>query len=100
MMSPTVSQIKNVAKLFVVNNLSYVENTVHVVWVFSFQFAVFEPGTRNTGSSVAGRNIANPIAMLNAACDMLEHLGLHTHGSMIRNAINKTLSVNLIHTAG
>ncbi|XP_071513306.1 isocitrate dehydrogenase [NAD] subunit gamma, mitochondrial-like [Panulirus ornatus] len=62
-------------------------------------FAVFEPGTRNTGFSVAGRNIANPVAMLNAACDMLEHLGLSTHGSLIRDAIDKTLNVDLIHTS-
>lgn len=61
---------------------------------------MFEPGTRNTGSTVAGRNIANPIAMLNASCDMLEHLELNTHAKLIRNAIEKTINVDMIHTAG
>ncbi|KAK4318211.1 hypothetical protein Pmani_010787 [Petrolisthes manimaculis] len=62
-------------------------------------FAVFEPGTRNTGTTVAGRNIANPVAMLNASCDMLEHLELNTHAELIRNAIEKTVNIDLIHTA-
>ncbi|KAK7013172.1 Isocitrate dehydrogenase [NAD] subunit gamma 1, mitochondrial [Halocaridina rubra] len=61
-------------------------------------FAVFEPGTRNTGTTMAGRNIANPIAMLNASCDMLEHLNLSYHANLIRDAINKTLNVDMIHT--
>ncbi|XP_050740064.1 isocitrate dehydrogenase [NAD] subunit gamma, mitochondrial-like [Eriocheir sinensis] len=62
-------------------------------------FAVFEPGTRNTGTSVAGLNVANPVAMLNAACDMLDHLGLTAHSGLIRKAIDKTINVDLIHTA-
>ncbi|XP_042220340.1 isocitrate dehydrogenase [NAD] subunit gamma, mitochondrial-like isoform X1 [Homarus americanus] len=65
---------------------------------YGHHFAVFEPGTRNTGLSVAGRNIANPIAMLNAACDMLEHLKLHYHAELIRDAIDQTLNVDMIHT--
>lgn len=62
-------------------------------------FAVFEPGTRNTGTAVAGRNIANPVAMLNASCDLLEHLNLNNHATMIRDAINKTLCIDKIHTS-
>ncbi|XP_069186841.1 isocitrate dehydrogenase [NAD] subunit gamma, mitochondrial isoform X3 [Procambarus clarkii] len=62
-------------------------------------FAVFEPGTRNTGASVAGRNIANPVAMLNAACDMLEHLELEEHAYLIRDAVDKTVNEDMIHTA-
>ncbi|XP_066980551.1 isocitrate dehydrogenase [NAD] subunit gamma, mitochondrial isoform X1 [Macrobrachium rosenbergii] len=61
-------------------------------------FAVFEPGTRNTGTAIAGRNIANPVAMLVASCDMLEHLGLQDHANLILNAIYKTLNVDMIHT--
>uniref|UniRef100_A0A8C5BY33 Isocitrate dehydrogenase [NAD] subunit, mitochondrial n=1 Tax=Gadus morhua TaxID=8049 RepID=A0A8C5BY33_GADMO len=37
-------------------------------------YAVFETATRNTGKSIAGRNIANPTAMLLASCMMLDHL--------------------------
>ncbi|XP_045133482.1 isocitrate dehydrogenase [NAD] subunit gamma, mitochondrial-like [Portunus trituberculatus] len=62
-------------------------------------FAVFEPGTRNTGTSVAGLNVANPIAMLSAACDMLVHLGLTSHAHLISAAINKTINVDRVHTA-
>lgn len=61
---------------------------------------MFEPGTRNTGTAVAGRNIANPVAMLNASCDLLEHLGLNNHATMIRDAIIKTLCIDRIHTSG
>ncbi|KAK7789198.1 hypothetical protein R5R35_014109 [Gryllus longicercus] len=61
-------------------------------------YAVFEPGTRNTGTSIAGKNIANPIAMLNAAVDMLEHLGHKYHAEIIYDAIEKTINEDRIHT--
>lgn len=35
---------------------------------------LFRQATRNTGKSIAGRNIANPTAMLLASCLMLDHL--------------------------
>lgn len=65
-----------------------------------FQYAVFEPGTRNTGTAIAGKNIANPIAMLNASIDMLYYLGLKSHADVITLAINKTLNEDLVHTPG
>ncbi|MBN3320556.1 IDHG1 dehydrogenase, partial [Atractosteus spatula] len=37
-------------------------------------YAVFETATRNTGKSIANKNIANPTAMLLASCMMLDHL--------------------------
>lgn len=37
--------------------------------------AVFEQGTRNTGSGIAGKNVANPVGFLFAASNMLEYLG-------------------------
>ena len=49
---------------------------------------------------MAGRNIANPGAMLNAACDLLDHLKLDHHSNLIRSAIHKTINVDQIHTAG
>ncbi|XP_015516288.2 isocitrate dehydrogenase [NAD] subunit gamma, mitochondrial [Neodiprion virginianus] len=61
------------------------------------QYAIFEPGTRNTGSSIAGQNVANPIAMLNAAVDMLRHLGHRQHAHVIQSAINKTINQG-VHT--
>uniref|UniRef100_A0A3B4DW70 Isocitrate dehydrogenase [NAD] subunit, mitochondrial n=1 Tax=Pygocentrus nattereri TaxID=42514 RepID=A0A3B4DW70_PYGNA len=38
-------------------------------------YAVFETATRNTGKSIANKNIANPTATLLASCLMLDHLG-------------------------
>ncbi|KAJ8707673.1 hypothetical protein PYW07_011350 [Mythimna separata] len=61
-------------------------------------YAVFEPGTRNTGTAIAGKNIANPIAMINASVDMLEHLGHHFHADLIRKSVDKTINVDKIMT--
>lgn len=61
-------------------------------------YAVFEPGTRNTGTAIAGKNIANPIAMINASIDMLEHLGNHYHADLIRRAVDTTVNVQKVHT--
>uniref|UniRef100_A0AAQ5ZYV9 Isocitrate dehydrogenase [NAD] subunit, mitochondrial n=1 Tax=Amphiprion ocellaris TaxID=80972 RepID=A0AAQ5ZYV9_AMPOC len=62
-------------------------------------YAVFETATRNTGKSIADKNIANPTAMLLAGCMMLDHLKLHDHASSIRNAIFTTMNENRLHTA-
>ncbi len=67
---------------------------------FYLQYAVFEPGTRNTGTAIAGKNIANPVAMLNASVDMLYYLGLKSHADTIKLAIDKTMNEDLIHTPG
>ncbi|XP_050314086.1 isocitrate dehydrogenase [NAD] subunit gamma, mitochondrial isoform X1 [Anthonomus grandis grandis] len=55
-------------------------------------YAVFEPGTRNTGTAIAGKNVANPLAMVNASIDMLNHLGHKTHANLIQNAMYKTIA--------
>uniref|UniRef100_A0A8B9LPI9 Isocitrate dehydrogenase [NAD] subunit, mitochondrial n=1 Tax=Astyanax mexicanus TaxID=7994 RepID=A0A8B9LPI9_ASTMX len=62
-------------------------------------YAVFETATRNTGKSIANKNVANPTATLLASCLMLDHLGLVDYASMIRKAIFKTLSETRLHTA-
>ncbi|XP_012676053.1 isocitrate dehydrogenase [NAD] subunit gamma, mitochondrial isoform X2 [Clupea harengus] len=62
-------------------------------------YAVFETATRNTGKSIADKNIANPTATLLAGCLMLDHLELHAYASMIRKAVNTTLSETRLHTA-
>jgi isocitrate dehydrogenase (NAD+) len=61
-------------------------------------YAIFEPGTRNTGTAIAGKNIANPIAMLSASVDMLHHLGHTQHAELIQRAIEKTICEDKIHT--
>ncbi|XP_042569150.1 isocitrate dehydrogenase [NAD] subunit gamma, mitochondrial-like [Cyprinus carpio] len=62
-------------------------------------YAVFETATRNTGKSIANRNIANPTAMLLASCLMLDHLKLHDYANMIRGAILTTMNETRLHTA-
>ncbi|KAM9429519.1 isocitrate dehydrogenase [NAD] subunit gamma, mitochondrial-like isoform 1-T2 [Salvelinus alpinus] len=62
-------------------------------------YAVFETATRNTGKSIADRNIANPTAMLLASCMMLDHLKLHDYATMIRNAVLTTMNETRLHTA-
>lgn len=61
-------------------------------------YAIFEPGTRNTGTAIAGKNIANPIAMLNASVDMLEHLGYQYHADNIKKAIDLTINEDRLFT--
>lgn len=65
-----------------------------------WQYAIFEPGTRNTGTAIAGKNIANPISMMNAAADLLHHLQLENHSMWLREAIIQTINVDKIHTPG
>lgn len=62
------------------------------------RYAVFEPGTRNTGTKLAGKNVANPCAMLSASVDLLEHLKLDDHARIIRSAIFQTLNEDKIFT--
>lgn len=38
--------------------------------------------------------------MLSASVDMLEHLGHMTHANILRSAIDTTVNVDKIHTAG
>ncbi|XP_018007684.1 isocitrate dehydrogenase [NAD] subunit gamma, mitochondrial [Hyalella azteca] len=64
---------------------------------FGDKYAVFEPGTRNTGTQLRP-NVGNPIAMLNASIDMLRHLRLHSYAQVIDDAIRRTLCVDKIHT--
>ncbi|XP_049921382.1 isocitrate dehydrogenase [NAD] subunit gamma, mitochondrial isoform X1 [Epinephelus moara] len=62
-------------------------------------YAVFETATRNTGKSIADKNIANPTAMLLASCMMLDHLKLYDYATMIRSAVLTTMNETRLHTA-
>lgn len=62
-------------------------------------YAVFETATRNTGKSIANRNIANPTAMLLASCMMLDHLKLYDYASLLRNAVLTCMNETRLHTA-
>ncbi|XP_068780263.1 isocitrate dehydrogenase [NAD] subunit gamma, mitochondrial isoform X1 [Struthio camelus] len=65
---------------------------------YGHDYAVFETATRNTGKSIANRNIANPTAALLAACMMLDHLRLHSYASTIRQAVLASLDDPKTHT--
>ncbi|CAJ0963772.1 unnamed protein product [Ranitomeya imitator] len=61
-------------------------------------YAVFETATRNTGKSIANKNIANPTAMLLASCMMLDHLKLYSYAASIRKAILGSINEHRMHT--
>ncbi|KAG9509066.1 Isocitrate dehydrogenase [NAD] subunit gamma, mitochondrial, partial [Fragariocoptes setiger] len=62
------------------------------------EYAVFETGSRNTGKTIAGKNIANPIAVFNASADLLQHLKLENYASLMRGAVHKALNESKVHT--
>jgi isocitrate dehydrogenase (NAD+) len=53
--------------------------------------AIFEP-VHGSAPDIAGKGIANPGAMLLAACMMLEHIGEADAGNRIRAALQHTVS--------
>lgn len=55
-------------------------------------FAIFEPGARHTYAQMAGKNVANPTAMILAGVDMLDHMNLGFYAKMVNNALEKTIS--------
>lgn len=59
-------------------------------------FAMFE-AIHGSAPDIAGKNIANPSGLLNAACMMLTHLGQGDIAANIENALLKTLEDG-IHT--
>ncbi|XP_060571651.1 isocitrate dehydrogenase [NAD] subunit gamma, mitochondrial-like [Ruditapes philippinarum] len=62
------------------------------------EYAVFEMGTRNTGLSLKGKNIANPTGLLLASCDMLDYLGHYRHATLIRESVLNVLNEKKVHT--
>merc|ERR1712106_139921 len=65
---------------------------------YSSDAVVFEPGARHSYSEAAGKNSANPTAMLLAASNMLEHANLDTYGKQIRAAVEKVLAEGKVRT--
>uniref|UniRef100_A0A6P8NZS2 Isocitrate dehydrogenase [NAD] subunit, mitochondrial n=1 Tax=Geotrypetes seraphini TaxID=260995 RepID=A0A6P8NZS2_GEOSA len=65
---------------------------------YGTDYAVFETATRNTGKSIANKNIANPTATLLASCMMLDHLKLHEHASSIRRAVLTAMTEHRMQT--
>ncbi len=55
--------------------------------------AMFEP-VHGSAPDLAGRGIANPTAMILAACMMLEHVGQGEAAERVRRATQQTLEVH------
>lgn len=65
---------------------------------FSADVAVFEPGARHAFAGSAGRDEANPTAILLSAANMLKHLHLEHHSAIIQNALYKTIKAGKVRT--
>jgi len=61
-------------------------------------YAIFEVATRNTGKSIAGKDVANPTSSLLAGADLLSHIGLTNHSNNIRNAVFEVINKDKITT--
>ena len=59
--------------------------------------AIFE-AVHGSAPDIAGKGIANPIALLLAAAMMLDHVGLHDKGDRLRRAIDETLNLDKVRT--
>lgn len=66
---------------------------------YGSRYAIFEQGTRNSGSAIAGKNLANPAGILFATANLLKYLGLEQHGTTIKLAILNTIEKHQIRTS-
>ena len=62
------------------------------------QYAVFETATRNTGTTLARKDVANPSAFIRASCDMLRYLGYDDYADLISDSLFRALTEQRIHT--
>ncbi len=65
---------------------------------YSADTVAFEPGCKHTFSAGAGKNCANPTAMLYAAADMLAHLSYNKHSRQLREAVDKVIRSGKVKT--
>ena len=65
---------------------------------FGAHYAVFETATRNTGTTLTGKDVANPTSFIRAACDMLRFLGYNEYSDLLCDALYETLTVQRVHT--
>lgn len=59
--------------------------------------AIFE-AVHGSAPDIAGKGIANPIALMLAAAMMLDHVGLSDQASRLRQAIDATLNIDHVRT--
>ncbi|XP_039615317.1 isocitrate dehydrogenase [NAD] subunit beta, mitochondrial isoform X1 [Polypterus senegalus] len=65
---------------------------------YSAEYAVFETGARHPFAQAVGRNIANPTAMLLSSANMLRHLNLEYHSSLISEAVKRVIKTGKVRT--
>lgn len=65
---------------------------------YSNEVAIFEPGARHAFATAAGKNIANPTAMLLCSANLLRHLNLPTYALQIENAVGKVIKTGKSRT--
>lgn len=65
---------------------------------YSNDVAIFEPGARHAFTTAAGRNIANPTAMLLSSANMLRHLNLPIYATRIETAVGKVIKAGKYRT--
>ncbi|KAK0419416.1 hypothetical protein QR680_014131 [Steinernema hermaphroditum] len=63
-----------------------------------YNYAIFEPGSRHSYQEAAGRQIANPTAMILSAASMLNHLHLHEYGRGLRESVEKVIKDGKVKT--
>eukprot|EP00004_Rigifila_ramosa_P022050 TRINITY_DN5960_c0_g1_i2.p2 TRINITY_DN5960_c0_g1~~TRINITY_DN5960_c0_g1_i2.p2 ORF type:complete len:165 (+),score=43.36 TRINITY_DN5960_c0_g1_i2:732-1226(+) len=67
-------------------------------WTAGDDIVVFEQGTRHVGHDLAGKNLANPTAMLLSASTMLRHLDMNKQADVLDAAICKVLTMGKVKT--
>jgi isocitrate dehydrogenase (NAD+) len=61
--------------------------------------AIFE-AVHGSAPDIAGKGLANPIAILLAAAMMLDHCKLHDMAKQLRTAIDETVNLDKVKTGG
>ncbi len=59
--------------------------------------AIFE-AVHGSAPDIAGKGIANPVALMLAAAMMLDHVKLHDEATRLRKAIDDTFNVDQVRT--
>jgi isocitrate/isopropylmalate dehydrogenase len=62
-----------------------------------WEYAVFEP-VHGSAPDIAGKGLANPIAMISSAAMMLEHIGEAEAGQAIRQGVSTVLAEGEVRT--
>jgi len=65
---------------------------------YSNECVIYEPGARHTFGEAAGKDIANPTAMMLCAAKMLRHVNLHEDSEKLYHSLDKVLKDGKVKT--